>query len=44
VAGNDCEVLPAVVGSFTVENPPDGPGVQVKLISTGTPAYSVRAA
>ncbi len=43
VAGDDCEVLPAVISSTTVDNPPDGPTAQVKLISTGTPKYSVRA-
>lgn len=44
VAGNDCEVLPAVPGSMTVPLPTEGGDpVLVKMISSGTPVYSVRA-
>lgn len=42
VGGNDCEVLPASMNALSVDTP--APGVfSVKLISAGTPKYSVRA-
>lgn len=44
VAGDNTYVLPATIGSLTVQVPtsttPTG-GVTVKLISSGTPTYSV---
>jgi len=39
VLGTDCFVLPAAIGS--VEIPVSGEPTIVKLISTGTPTYSV---
>lgn len=42
VAGNDCEVLPAATSALELPAPDPGP-VVVKLISSGTPTYSVRA-
>jgi hypothetical protein len=40
VAGDDCFVLPAAMGSLEVGAPKGTPTV-VKLISSGTPTYSV---
>lgn len=42
INGNDCEVLPASMNSLEL-NVGEGSDVTVKLISSGTPAYSVRA-
>lgn len=42
VEGDDCEVLPAAVGALVVNAPNPAP-VTIKLISDGTPAYSIRA-
>ncbi len=42
VAGNDCEVLPASMNAMEV-NAPDPAPATVKLISAGTPKYSIRA-
>lgn len=41
VNGDDCWVLPAAIGSFIVKSPADAAAV-VKLISAGTPQYSVQ--
>jgi hypothetical protein len=41
VGGDDCYVVPAVVGSYTIPMP-EGPAV-VKLVSSGAMAYSVIA-
>lgn len=41
VAGDDCYVLPAAVGSLIVKSPANVAAV-VKLISDGTPQYSVQ--
>lgn len=43
VAGDDCEVVPAGIGAALVVDAGDPP-IEVKLISAGTPTYSVRAA
>lgn len=42
VEGNDCEVVPGAIGVLRVATPGEAP-YTVKLISTGTPKYSVRA-
>ncbi len=42
VGGNDCEVLPAAMCALSVGAPDSAP-VRVKMISAGTPKYSVRA-
>ncbi len=42
VEGDDCELLPASMNSLEVNAPDPSPAV-VRLISAGTPAYSVRA-
>ena len=42
VEGDDCEVVPATIGVLRVATPGDAP-YTVKLISSGTPKYSVRA-
>jgi hypothetical protein len=42
VAGNDCEVLPATMCALRLSAPDNAP-VQVKMISAGTPKFSVRA-
>jgi hypothetical protein len=42
VEGDDCEVLPAAVSALEVSAPDPSP-VVVKLISEGTPDYSIRA-
>ena len=42
VGGNNCHVLPAAIGALEVKDEISGPSV-VKVISTGTPAVSVRA-
>ncbi len=39
VEGDDCEVLPAAVGSLFLDA---GSSAVVKLISSGTPRYSVK--
>jgi hypothetical protein len=41
VGGADCEVVPAAIGAVEVKVNAAGPTV-VKLISAGTPAYTVR--
>lgn len=41
VGGNDTEVLPAAIGSVTLSSLTPG-ATQVKLISAGTPKYSVK--
>jgi len=44
VAGNDCEILPAVPNAQIVNLPTEGGDpVVVKMISAGTPRYTVRA-
>ena len=44
VAGNDCEILPATVSGQILRLPTEGGDpVTVKLISAGTPKYTVRA-
>lgn len=42
VNGDDCEILPATISSVTVSATAHGAPV-VKLISSGTPSYSVIA-
>lgn len=42
VEGDDCEVVPGAIGVLRVATPGDAP-YTVKLISSGTPKYSVRA-
>ncbi len=42
VGGNDCECLPAAMSALEVLTP-DPPPYTVKLISSGTPDYSIRA-
>ncbi len=42
VEGDDCEVVPATIGVLRISTPGDPP-YTVKLISSGTPKYSVRA-
>lgn len=41
VAGDDCEVIPAVAGARSRFKAFGSPTVDVKLISSGTPGYSV---
>lgn len=41
VLGDDCYVLPAAVGSLIVNSPKDVAAV-VKIVSDGTPQYSVQ--
>lgn len=41
VGGDDTYVLPAAIGSFTVRSPANVAAV-VKLVSAGTPQYSVQ--
>ncbi len=43
VGGNDCHVLPAAIGAVEVVDETAGANSVVKLISSGTPAVSVRA-
>ncbi len=43
VYGNDVDVLPAVMNAVLV-NAPDGTQITVKMISSGAPAYTIRAA
>jgi hypothetical protein len=43
VGGQNCAVLPAVIGSLVVTFPPGSPGV-ISLISAGTPVYAVQRA
>ncbi len=42
VAGQNCHVFPAAIGSVEVDDETPGPGVTVKMISAGTPLVSVR--
>ncbi len=42
VEGDDCELLPASMNSLEVNAPDPSPAV-VRMISSGTPTYSVRA-
>lgn len=42
VGGDNCELLPAAIGALEI-NAPDPAPVSVKLISTGTPDYGIRA-
>ncbi len=42
IGGENCEVLPAAISALQV-NAPDPAPVTVKLISSGTPTYSIRA-
>lgn len=42
VGGDDCEVLPAALSSLEIATPGVAP-LTVKLISSGTPTYSIRA-
>jgi hypothetical protein len=44
VGSNGCHVLPAVISALEVNDETPGPTSTVKLISTGTPKVSVRAA
>ncbi len=41
--GDDVDVLPAAMNAVYV-NAPDGSQITVKLVSVGTPAFSIRAA
>ncbi len=43
VGGNDTHVLPAAIGAVEVADDTAGANSVVKLISSGTPAVSVRA-
>ena len=42
VGGDDCDVLPGATSTLEIDAPDPGP-IAVKLISHGTPKYSVRA-
>ncbi len=42
VAGQNCHVLPAAIGSAEVDDETPGTNVTVKMISAGTPLVSVR--
>ncbi|WP_405673256.1 hypothetical protein [Streptomyces sp. NBC_01530] len=42
VGGAGCDVLPAAIGSLTVDASGYGSPTTIKLISSGTPAYSVK--
>ena len=42
VGGAGCDVLPAAIGSLTVDASGYGSPTTIKLISAGTPAYSVK--
>lgn len=42
IGGDDCEVLPAYPSSVVIATPGVAP-LTVKLISAGTPAYTIRA-
>lgn len=42
VGGAGCDVLPAAIGSLIVDASAYGPPTTIKLISSGTPAYSVK--
>lgn len=42
VGGEGCEVLPAAMSALEVSAPDPGP-VKIRMISSGTPTYSVRA-
>jgi len=42
VGGASCDVLPAVIGSLTVDATGYGSPTTIQLISSGTPAYTVK--
>jgi hypothetical protein len=42
VGGDNCDVLPAVIGSLTLDASGYGSPTTVQLISSGTPAYTVK--
>lgn len=42
VGGDNCDVLPAVIGTLTLDASGYGSPTTVQLISTGAPAYSVK--
>jgi hypothetical protein len=42
VGGANCDVLPAAIGALTIDATGYGTPTTVKLISSGTPAYSVK--
>lgn len=42
VGGDNCDALPAAVGSLTVDASAFGVPTIVRLISSGTPAYTVK--
>lgn len=42
VTGNDCDVLPTAIGSLILDAPAIGKPTAVKLISSGTPSYTVK--
>lgn len=42
VGGANCDVLPAVIGSLTIDASGYGSPTTLQLISSGTPAYTVK--
>jgi hypothetical protein len=42
VGGTNCDVLPAAIGSLTIDASAYGVPTVVKLISSGTPTYTVK--
>lgn len=42
VGGVGCDVLPAAIGSLIIDASAYGPPTTLKLISSGTPAYTVK--
>lgn len=42
VGGNGCDVLPAAIGALTIDASAYGVPTIVKVISAGTPAYTVK--
>lgn len=42
VGGTGCDVLPAVIGSLTLDASGYGTPTVVRLVSAGTPAYTVK--
>lgn len=42
INGDNCDVLPAVIGALTLDATAYGTATVVKLISAGTPAYTVK--
>lgn len=42
VGGTGCDVLPAAIGSLTIDASGYGTPTTVQLISSGTPAYTVK--